>query len=70
MNSKPVSVIIPTYNRCDILFNTIVEFEKQSDLNFELLVIDQSEKLHKKITSYTSSSEIRMESASTSPISS
>ena len=55
MNSKPVSVIIPTYNRCDILFNTIVEFEKQLDLNFELLVIDQSEKIHKRITSYTSS---------------
>ena len=35
MNSKPVSVIIPTYNRCDILFNTIVEFEKQLDLNFK-----------------------------------
>ena len=55
MTNNYFSVIIPTYNRNDILINTIVQFENQSDLNFELLIIDQSEYPQEKISLYKSS---------------
>lgn len=39
-----ISVIIPTYNREDCLFNTLESFDEQKcSVDFEILVIDQSE---------------------------
>ncbi|OGU58043.1 MAG: hypothetical protein A2V66_15780 [Ignavibacteria bacterium RBG_13_36_8] len=39
-NSKLVSIIIPTYNRADIIKDTINSVLKQTYQNFEILVID------------------------------
>lgn len=42
MNRPEISVVIPTYNREEVLINTINDVFGQSFKNFELLVIDQS----------------------------
>ena len=54
MTNSFITVVIPTYNRNNILINTIVQFENQSDLNFELLIIDQSDHPQKEISLYKS----------------
>jgi len=39
-----ISVIIPTLNRESDLLNTIADLEKQADINYEVIIIDQSDK--------------------------
>ena len=41
-NSFDISVIIPTINRQDNLLNTIADLEKQVDVSFEIIIIDQT----------------------------
>jgi glycosyltransferase involved in cell wall biosynthesis len=44
--SEPlVTVAIPTYNRGEVLFDTILDIYKQTEQNFEILIIDQSDKV-------------------------
>ncbi|MBY8021379.1 glycosyltransferase [Vibrio fluvialis] len=38
-----ISVIIPTINRHDVLKNTLIDLNKQKEVSFEVIVIDQSE---------------------------
>ena len=49
MKKPDISVAIPTYNRDEVLIDTIHDVLKQSHKNLELLVIDQTLK-HKPET--------------------
>lgn len=40
-----VTVAIPTYNRGEVLFDTILDIYKQTEQNFEILIVDQSDKV-------------------------
>ncbi len=50
-----ISVIIPTYNRNQVLRDIIKQILNQDYLNFELIVIDQSKNHDKETTEYLSS---------------
>jgi glycosyltransferase involved in cell wall biosynthesis len=48
IEDKPlVSVVIPTLNRYEYLMDVLVDFEKQTYENFEVLIIDQSQPFQK-----------------------
>lgn len=49
MNKPKITVAIPTYQREEVLVNTINEVLKQDFENFELIVVDQTKK-HKEST--------------------
>lgn len=38
-----VSLIIPSYNRCKLLYNTLNKFLNDESINYEIIVVDQSE---------------------------
>lgn len=50
MKTPDITVAIPTYNREEILLDTIHEILDQSYKNLELIIIDQSKEHTKKIT--------------------
>lgn len=53
LNKPAISVAIPTYNREEVLINTIKDvLENQTFTNFELLIIDQSQSHDTKTQKY------------------
>ena len=44
----PVRVVIPTYNRYNVLYNLLKDLENQTYLDFCVTIIDQSDKFNKE----------------------
>ena len=47
-----VSVIIPTYNRGDLIIDTLKDLVAQKYSRFEIIIIDQSDKINKKVLNF------------------
>jgi len=61
MNFQPfISVIIPTYNRPDFLVNLLNDLAKQNYLNFEVIIVDQSEKSPLGLKNVINSAKIKI----------
>lgn len=51
-NVKKVSIIIPTLNRSNVVLNTIKDLMNQRYLNYEIIVVDQTERPKKELLNY------------------
>ena len=51
---KRISVIIPTYNRQNIVINTLEHFCKQASSGFEVIIVDQTNKFEGKLNNFKS----------------
>ena len=61
MKKLDLSIVIPTRNRSDMLYNTIKELKKNSFFFKEIIVVDSSNKFHKsKIKKFKNKMKVKM----------
>ena len=61
---KRISVIIPTYNRQNIVINTLEHFCKQASSGFEVIIVDQTNKFEGKLNNKTFEKRVKPASSS------
>lgn len=52
MKNPFVSVVIPTLERPEVLLNTLEDLLRQNYPNFEIIVVDQSDKINRKVQDF------------------
>ena len=46
MNKTEFSIVVPTFNRAELLINTVENLLKQSYPNFEIIIVDDGSEDH------------------------
>ena len=55
MNKEEIiSIIIPTFNRQEIVFNTLQYLSNQTNSNFEVIIIDQTDGFKRELNDFKS----------------